>query len=712
MRSIQSKLASGSLVAVAAMMAGTSVQAQEPDDGGNDEIVVTARQRTENIQDIPIAITAISGGQLEASGINSLAQTSGRVPGLSFGGNTNRQHAFVGMRGVGDYSRNPGFDNRVGIYVDGVYLGRSNTTNYPLYDIASVEVLRGPQGTLFGKDTLTGAINITSVQPTQDFHARAAAQIGSRDLRMGSLTVNGGLTDTLSARVHVMGRRQDGYVLNSFNGDTLGDSRMWGTRAQFRWEPGSATTIDLAGDYVRDKATAIMGDIVGPGDEDRVVGFNRTPRYDREIYGVSLRVTHRFANDYALTSISSYRKADSAYDNFELDLTPLDLAHTNYVDGSDSLSQEIRLVSPEGRRFDYVLGGFFYDENPRSNWLSPLGVLGGESTTSAGKVSSTIGALYANGTFAIADTLKLDGGVRLNSAHKKILYNQTATNPIVFAVFGAPEMIDYRDKLKQTWVDATASLRWEMSPDIKSYVSFSTAQRPGGWNAGQVFTTDIRFDGESVDAYEMGLKTQLFDRMLRLNIAAYLMDFSNMQVLQLVPSPTGLRGQITNAGAARSKGVELDFDFAPSRALSLSGGLAVNSAKFTDFPDAEGPGTPNYRGRRLIQAPKFTGSLNLQYRLPVTGNGAELVFNADYVHSSATFSDPSNGPEYYQEPYDVVGARLAFVAPDDRWQVALFARNLFNADYVQDATVNGLGTSAAKVMNEPRVIGIELRAGF
>ena len=676
--------------------------------GGLEEIVVTARQRSENMQETPLSIAAVSGDLLARVGADSLIDLDGKVPSLQFGNTSVRLQTYTGIRGVGDYSRNPGYDNRAGIYLDGIVMGRSAATDYPIFDVERIEVLRGPQGTLFGKDALTGVINITSIKPKFEDEMKGRIAVGSRSLISGFGVVNAPLSDSVAIRLSISGKGQRGYYRNEFDKTWLGGGTVFAGRGQLRWLPGSATTVDLSFDAVRDDANTLLGGtpLTGPGvafsDGNRTVSFNKSPKRTRKIFGVGMNVEHRLG-EYALTSITAYRESTNTLTGNDFDLSPLEQGSNVFLDKAHAFSQELRLASPGDNPFNYVVGAFYYDQVASSFWKSTLGpdfplpLL----ITDDSRVPTRIAALFGHATWKPFDLLTLDAGLRYNHTRKSVRFDQFVDPN---GRLGFITVAGFRDSLTEDSIDPMASITLNPLDDVHVYATYSTGKRPGGWNADIVKTPNIRFADESGKNYEAGLKTELFDRHLRLNVAAYVMKFRDFQVTQLLRENNVTAPQLTNAGRVTSKGVELDFDAALFDNFDLSGGVGYNKAIYDSFKNGGGVGV-DFDGNRLIEAPRWTVAVTGNYEVPISQDW-DASLSLTYTYKSATFADPSNAPRFRQDAYNLFNGQIAFGRDNDAFRVALFGRNLTNTKYREAAFASALNYTYV-TFNEPRVIGLE-----
>ncbi|MGH6911323.1 MAG: TonB-dependent receptor, partial [Phenylobacterium sp.] len=600
-------------------------------------------------------------------------------------------------------------------------MGRSSTVDYPVFDIQQVEVLRGPQGTLFGKDSLSGVISITTAKPTLDDNWKATISAGSRNYVSATGFVNTQVGDDLALRVSVVGQRQDGFYLNQYDGSHPGGYLNFAARVQLRWTPSEDTTVDLAIDGASSRQDLLLGGKPLAAPSTLPASFSRAylllptyqvnwglaPYANRQIYGAALTVDQKLPQDFRFVSISAYRTSqEDAMGG--LSLAPYDYGRSFDHPKDYSFSQEFRIVSPVNKYYDYVIGAFYYNDKPSTSTKLVRGPdfqppsLVGATLVRQSVVNEDVLALYGHVTVRPTSWMAIDGGVRFNDDRKRVQYSQ---NPGALAVQGFANVPNYRDKIHDTSVNPVISITLTPIENINVYALYSTGQRVGGFNVDLVTNNtlilgngSLRFDSESVKNYEAGLKMVLFDNRLRLNVAAYRENFSDFQVAQFSTVNAGngsvvSASTISNAAQARSEGVEADFDAALFAGFNLSGGLGFNHAYFKSFPNAfvVSPGPPvvfgNFTGNTLIEAPRFQASLTAVYNWAVTD---KLDGNASlsYVYKGKTYSDPSNGNDFRQSPYANVSARVA-LASHSGTEIALFARNLLDETHIEGAGRSG-----------------------
>lgn len=699
-------------IAIASISAPAVAQNTENSEaGGIADIVVTAQKRSQNVQNVPIAVSVSTEEDIARLQVTNLASLQYSTPSLVVAGSDPTRQRF-GIRGVSDQSRNAGVDNRIGVYVDGVWVGRSAASNQEAMDVQSIEILRGPQGTLFGKNTVAGAINITSKKPEPGkFGAMVEGEAGNYGLLRVKGAVNLGFSDEAALRVSGGYTYRDGFTLNTFNNLGYENRDDYSFRGQFLYESG-ATKIYIAGDTSKQKSRALAGgervpDALAPN--PREIRINLPQDLYIKYDGVSGQVDHEFDNGGTLTAISAYRTSDYAGSSDE-DYSPANYARTiSFGEDSKHFSQEIRYASDTSGALDYVVGVYFLDQKLKSNGsaeafapaINPAypAVFVGVTQNAVVNSQSYAGFLHAN--YRFNDALQLTVGARLNHEKKDIDF-AIKDNSTLFTT-GA-----LKDKLSSTDFSPTASLNYAFNKDVLAYLRYSRGYKSGGWNADFVRSVgDIKFGDENVDAYEFGVKTMLFDRKLRLNAAAYLSKHQNYQVFAFVQlSNGGTALNVTNAGKLSSKGFEIETELAPTNWLSLHANYGYNDASFDSFKNGGGPGV-NFDGNRPAEAPKH--NLNLGVSTDFDLGFAHLKLQGDYNYRSSFYSNPDNLVINLNKSLEAINLRAGL----DFGKVSVFGW-VRNATDETTQIYNGrsfLGFPRAKY-NDPRTYGITLKVQF
>jgi iron complex outermembrane receptor protein len=726
-----------------AMSAGVLVAQEQPSGPVIEEVVVTAQKRAESSQDVPIAVQAFSADSIEKLGATQVQDLSKSAPSLSVGGIPG-SNSTMGLRGVVDFSRNIGIDARMGVYIDGVYQGRSSSANQPLLGLESVEILRGPQGTLFGKNTVSGAINLNTRKASDEFSGELAAGAGNEGYWTGSAYLNGPLTDTLFGSIGYSRQERDGYFNNQFLGEDTGDWKQQGSRGQLRWLPTEALEVIFAGDYGKNDSE--MPIYARNGDKPYTV--NKSAEKDEvEFWGSALTLNYSTASDYTLTSITAYRHNE--YEAFaDEDFSPIFGMHSSFDEESSQFSQELRIVSPQQDRYDWVAGLYYFDtanddiSTGRNIDFGPLLIgslvpppLKPSANALAGNIaipselSIESFAAYLHGNYRFTEALELTAGLRFTREDKDIDFNQiNAPNDpataalleqvlgpvtgIKFsqspgALFSAPDLT-YKASDSDNDVSPTIGLNYTLADDVMVYAKYSRGYKSGGWNAD--FRTSglstIAYDPESVDAWEIGLKSTLLDGTLRLNADVFVQKYDDFQVFQRINVNNTSVQELTNAGEATSQGFELETIWLPTDRLQLTLNATYLDATYDSFPNpAPAPGQPtDYDGNDLAWAPEWKVYAGVQFVQPLADLG-DLTLNVDYSYQDESYSDPQNRELDFIPDYDVWNARATFNPASDRWQLAAWVRNIADDDYITNHSESSLLRVDRVIWGEPRMYG-------
>jgi iron complex outermembrane receptor protein len=703
-----------------------------------EEITVTAQKRDESSQDVPISIQAISADMVVKLGATQVADLAQSAPSLSIGGVPGSQQQ-MGLRGVVDYSRNIGIDARMGVYIDGVYQGRSSTASQPLLGLQSVEILRGPQGTLFGMNTVSGAINLNTRPASDEFSGQLSAGAGNEGYWTGSVYLNGPISDKVFGSVAYTRQERDGWYTNPNANGKVGDWQQDGVRGQLRWLATDSLEVTLAGDYGK---TQSEGPLYTKA-SDPAYYTEKGPELDEvEFWGAALTVDYTFAGDYTLTSISAYR--DNQYlAQVDEDFSALvEAFQTSFDEGGDQFSQELRLVSPMNDRYDWVAGLYYFDgsiSTGRNIYLAPpilpSAALSGRVAVPS-QVDTTSYAAYVHGNFRLTDRLELTAGLRYTNIEKKLDFTQVSTPdnetaaynvllalgyppavasvlaPQVPGVLLAAPNLTYQDKYSDDAVTPMLGLNFRLSEDVLLYAKYSNGFQSGGFNADFAPPLPpgdwIPFESETVDAYEVGLKSTLAGGTLRLNIDAFTQKYKDFQVFQRVLYGNTSVQIVSNAGEATSQGVEGEITWLPIDRLQLTFNGTWLDAAYDKFENpVPQPGEPDdFNGNKLNFAPEWKMFAGVQYVQPLGGVG-DLTFNVDYSYQTKMYSDPRNREQFDLIPsYDLWNARVTYTAASQRWNVSAWARNLTDEEYIVNHSRASITNIDRVIWGTPRLYGL------
>jgi len=628
-------------LAMAAVTSATFAQEEQSSKRAMlEEVVVTAQKRAESSQDVPISIQAIGSGTIEELGASQLYDLSRAVPSLSVGGIPGSQ-VQAGLRGVVDYSRNIGIDSRMGVYIDGVYQGRSSTSNQPLLGLESVEILRGPQGTLFGKNTVSGAINLNTRKPSDEFSGQVSVGGGDKGYQTGSLYLNGPLSDKLAGTIAISWQERDGYYSNTTLGKKVGDWDQRGVRGQLQFLPTDDLEILLAADYGKNKSEGPLFTKFA----DRIYTTAKGPESDvQEFWGLAATVNYGMSGGYTLSSITAYRDNEYSGTGDEDFSGLVEAFQTRFDEYPQQFSQEFRIVSPVGDYFDWVAGLYYFDssnnQDGRAVYLDPGILLGNPALSAASGVVSvpanidtTSYAAYVHGNYRFTEQWELTAGLRFTSDEKNVDFAQISTpddvaaaTALATAVFG-PELgpvlgpqfpgallgspnIEYSGDRTDNNVSPMLGLNFRPNADVLYYAKYARGFQSGGFNTDFFpYLPSIEFKDENVDAFEIGVKSMLADGTLQLNADVFLQKYNDLQVFQRIESPpSGTVIALTNAGKSTSQGMEFEGIWLPVDQLQLTLNGAYLDATYDKFENVPVEGQPsNYNGKATTSTMRRSG---------------------------------------------------------------------------------------------------------
>ena len=693
-----------------AASATTTALAQEASGFALEEVVVTAQKRDQSLQDVPISVQAFSSDAMRELGANVLADLEHVATSFEIGGLGGSQQNY-GIRGVVDYARNIGVDSRMGIYIDGVFQGRSYSSDQPLLGLETVEILRGPQGTLFGKNTVSGAISLVTKRPGEETEGEFQIEYGNEGYARGSGYLSGKLTDQLYASGSLSYDENDGYYRNlTLNKDT-GDYDRTAWRAKLLYLPTDDLEVILAGDGSDYDSNDVFATLRSDKPFTTVAGFESNDEV--KFWGSSVTVNYN-VDEYTLTSISGYRdgKFTAEYDD---DMLPFDIQVSYRGEDSEQFSQEFRLVSPTSDSYDWVAGVYYFDGEQKSNNLGCFGedffnvlvpdlapfaaALKGCGETPA-KVTSEMYAAYVHGNYRFNEQWELTAGVRYTTEDKEIRWEQFSepADPATAAAleaatgipltqspgifFGAINYDQINESRSKDDVSPTIGINYFPGEDVMIYAKYARGFKSGGFNADFALNglTYFEYDDETADTYELGIKSTLFEDRVRLNATAFLSEYDDYQVFQFLVSPEGATSlELTNAGQVTSQGVELEGVYVPTDRLKLTLNATYLDASYDEFANPD-PEAPDFDGNDLPYAPEWKTYAGVQYIQPL-GDAGNLTFNVDYTYTDDQFSDPSNSAVDAIGSYGLWNARLAWTPVNGAWEIAAWGKNLADKEY-------------------------------
>lgn len=720
-------------VALASQMVSQTASAQQTSNGfALEEVIVTAQKRQENLQDVPVSAQAFGAEELRILGADSVAELIFAAPSLNAGGLGSGSQQQIGIRGIVDYSRNPGVDPRMGVYIDEVYQGQGYSADQPLLGLETVEILRGPQGTLFGKNTVSGAINLVTKDPTADFEGELAATYGNEGQMKGQAYLSGGLTDTVFASIALTYDERDGLYNNTFLNQDTGDYDRISGRGKIRWVPSDALEATLSLDYSKRESTEPAGVEASLPPFTTRAGSEADDR--TEFWGAGLQLDYTLPSGYELVSITAYRDAEFFFRGDD-DMTPLNIQTTQFDEFNEQFTQELRIQSPADQDFTWLAGLYYYDSERTTGRfarfdedlynilippLAPFAAdLSGEGSVPSA-LEHTSYAAFFHADWTLTDSLSLTFGLRYTKDEKTVDWLQTNTqdNPQLAAVleaatglpltqapgalFGAVNS-EFQGDRSENDVAPMISINYKLSDATLLYGRYARAAKSGGYNADFMLAglDNFEYDQETVDSYELGLKTTALNDSLRMNLALFQMSFDDYQVFQFLTNDDGATSlQLTNAGQVSVDGVEAEITWVPTQNIKLVANGTWLDAVYDEFENPGG-GTP-FTGNDLPYAPSLKYFLAAQYLLEV-GTGS-ITFDVDYTWVDDQFTDPGNLEVDAIDSYSLLGARIAYTPNAGNWELALWGRNLSDEDYTKVNNDNFLGTPRT-VWGDPRLYG-------
>lgn len=765
------------LLATTALMGGLGLApAALAADAANTEVetlIVTANKRPENIQEVPMSVSAVSGDYLEKAGITNATELSRFVPSVAITQSNNNRNTSVFVRGIGTSGTNPGIESSVGIFIDGVYILAAGPIQGNLQDISTVEVLRGPQGTLYGRNTPVGAINITSRAPTGKFEAMVSGRFGDYQDRQVSGYVGGALTGNLAARLTGWIASRDGYEKN-LSGPKVNDVDQYGLRGRARWTPTDAVTGDFIAYYSHIHSHCCTGDQLAPSsptgiatpgflaaaaatghpfrnfdDTDHVVDDDSPGLDITKVYGASATFDVELPKAFTLTSITAFNGYQDNIKNLAADFLPqVTTVGSNQFLRAEGYSEELRIASPAEKRLNFIAGVYLFSESityttatilgPDANRVLPPAPGRRFTPGDAGffyytqKTRSYAG--FGQATFRVTDAFRLTGGLRY-SHDKKDSYILASVNPTASAAARASFSINplgpvHRKEHKVTW---SAGAQYDLTDGVMAYALAATGYKTGGFNArAAAVGVPVEFGPEESTTYELGVKSTLLDRKLILNVDVYNMKLKAFQDSILNPL-TGSGFIVANAGDRRVRGLEADAQYHPIEPLSFKASLSYMDGEFTDYTagqcnvlkPANGtkPGTCNYNGLTPAQTPKWSWSLAANWESPLGDTGLDWFATGDVSYTDDKFLEPTLDPRGYQTDVTLYGLRVGITSPKQGWRISAYGKNLTNESYyVQKTTqplnafISGGGTAAAAGFvgwyAPPRTYGVEASMKF
>ncbi|HGP4331365.1 TPA: TonB-dependent receptor [Pseudomonas aeruginosa] len=729
------------------------------------KVTVTARRREEDSQKVPTPITVLGGETLEAQRISRVQDLQQVLPSVNVAYIHARQSS-VAVRGIGNNPASDGLEGSAGIYLDNVYLGRPGMAVFDLLDIEQLELLRGPQGTLFGKNTTAGVLNISTRAPTFTAERTVEVSGGQDGYFQGRGTVSGPLGETLAGRLSAYRTRDDGYIKNIHDDNYLNGGERQGARGQLLFEPNEDFSLRWIADYNEEDSSngsmvvygaaerfwqraALVGASPLRDPQRRKVNINGRQHVSVHQGGSSLEANWNLAGGYRLTSISAYRYWHFTPANDE-QLNVSAINDTGVEVHDRQFSQEIRLASPTGGAFDYVVGAYAFRQNLGNKTFTSygpladlyllganLGALNDTYSKANGKIETDSFALFAQGTWHLTERLDFTAGLRGTYEEKNAKVERFA--PLGGAAVGGVGAAvrngqlgayDSGDLSQYNFApSALLSLSYQFSDDLLGYASLSHGEKSGGVNlavgsAPSAGADSLLVGPERANDAELGLKSTLFDRRLLLNANLFWTGIHGYQATTLYQAPgsTQLVQVLANAGSVRSRGLEFEATALPLRGLTLNFNGSYNDVTYLSFKDAPcpaevstRPGAPSscdLTGQRVVGASKWIANLNGEYQWRLDDRLQPYV-SASYAYRSAAEGTLDNSDLSKIDGYALVNlaAGLRSDLGDGQLDTSVWLKNAFDKDYYLSAFASINGSYTASV-GQPRTLDVSLRYDF
>lgn len=704
-------MSSASAVALAQQAGGDADKVAVQTGRGLEEIVVMAQRRAENLQEVPIAITALTAGAIEAANITGTQDLVILTPGLNF--NSVGGYGQPRIRGIGTTADTPTLENPIATYVDGVYYAHQGGSLMSLNNIERIEVLKGPQGTLFGRNATGGLIHIITREPTQELTGRVSLGYENYETFTANGYVGGGLAANLAADLALYVRRQgDGYGTNILTDQEINKMHNFAGRSKWVLTPSDSTKMTLIADYARNNGAMAQSPAPGtvplggaPDLPDQDVAVPSPYKNTFSQGGASLRIEHDF-DGVNLVSTTAYRKTRGTIFFPNVGQDPDFLTLVKLYDRAEQASQEFQFQSNSDSAFDWTAGAFlFYADG---GW-QPVELSGGalaplDRIFLNSSQSTYSGAAYGQSTVDFGQGTSLTLGLRYTIDRRKWDLLQEFDAPFPLGPFSDEGKRTFK---KLTW---RAALDHEFESGLLLYLSANRGFKSGGFNDLALPATP--YLPETLDAYEAGFKTDLFDSRIRINGAGFYYDYKNLQVTRY---ENGIL-LLYNGAGAEVYGMDLDAEALVTSRLRVGAGLSVIHGRYKSFPNADitfpAPGggtiitTGSAKGNRLSYTPDWTVNLSANYSIPLPVGTLDLA--VAYFHSDGFVGSPDE--RLRQKAYDVVNASASWSSDDEAWKISIYGRNITDELYASAlyAQANGDAIQYAA----PRTYGVSLQRAF
>ncbi len=720
-----------SALPMAPVMAADTTPAAQGDSPTLKAVTVTATRREASLQQVPVAVSVVDGEQLERENRNSVASIVQQVPSLNFRTGASNKDTSLFIRGVGTISTSPGVEPTVATVIDGVVFGRPGQSTLDLLDIERLEVLRGPQGTLFGKNASAGVLNITTRTPTEETHGFVEQSYYSGNESRTRFGIGGSLVpNTLKGSITTLFGSYDGNVDNKANGQEVNGYNRKGVRGKLVFTPNDDLSLTLAADYLKSRDDAPNGVVsksllpafsnalapVRADSDNRDIVSDYRSHVDDTNKGLSAQLDWNLG-DYTLTSITAWRGWDNTQWQDGDRLATISAAFPGIEDKGEleynQYSQELRLASPKGQFLEYV-GGLFYmhgkdEETYRRTLRTTTATQQGIADYSTTNDSY---ALFGESTLNFTERFRGIAGLRWT--HDDLEYDHRRVSTSATAVNGIQPGTSSSGSVDEDGWSGRLGVQYDLTDDITSYLTYSRGYKGPAYNV--FFNMQPRdteaLKPETSNSWEAGLKASLWGNRLTTNLAVFHTEYDNYQANFFDSVAGQVVTRLINAGSVKSEGAELDFALQATSQLKFSGAVAYTKARIDEFACPAGAAAScNVNGKPLPYSPDWKSYVRADYSIPLD-NGLDIELGTDFSWQSKVQYDISQNANTVQGAYGIWNASVALADYNEGWRVALLAKNLADKSYSPLLATGGNYIYRAVPRDDERYFGIQLRKDF
>lgn len=720
-----------SALPMAPVMAADTTPAAQGDSPTLKAVTVTATRREASLQQVPVAVSVVDGEQLERENRNSVASIVQQVPSLNFRTGASNKDTSLFIRGVGTISTSPGVEPTVATVIDGVVFGRPGQSTLDLLDIERLEVLRGPQGTLFGKNASAGVLNITTRTPTEETHGFVEQSYYSGNESRTRFGIGGSLVpNTLKGSITTLFGSYDGNVDNKANGQEVNGYNRKGVRGKLVFTPNDDLSLTLAADYLKSRDDAPNGVVsksllpafsnalapIRADSDNRDIVSDYRSHVDDTNKGLSAQLDWSLG-DYTLTSITAWRGWDNTQWQDGDRLATISAAFPGIEDKGEleynQYSQELRLASPKGQFLEYV-GGLFYmhgkdEETYRRTLRTTTATQQGIADYSTTNDSY---ALFGESTLNFTERFRGIAGLRWT--HDDLEYDHRRVSTSATAVNGIQPGTSSSGSVDEDGWSGRLGVQYDLTDDITSYLTYSRGYKGPAYNV--FFNMQPRdteaLKPETSNSWEAGLKASLWGNRLTTNLAVFHTEYDNYQANFFDSVAGQVVTRLINAGSVKSEGAELDFALQATSQLKFSGAVAYTKARIDEFACPAGAAAScNVNGKPLPYSPDWKSYVRADYSIPLD-NGLDVELDTDFSWQSKVQYDISQNADTVQGAYGIWNASVALADYNEGWRVALLAKNLADKSYSPLLATGGNYIYRAVPRDDERYFGIQLRKDF